>query len=95
MSSYWEVAKEALGFAGAGAMAYPWVRDFALRMQREGVIRLPIRGQFAEAQRHFSNVLSRRIDRPKLSDMLITIIGMLLLAASFAIGVTLAYLKPN
>jgi drug/metabolite transporter (DMT)-like permease len=95
MSKGWEIAKEALGFAGAVLMVFPWLRDFLLRLKRDWLNRLPVGGSLADARQHFAEVFSRRIDRPKTADLLVTILGIMLLAASFLIGLARALLTDG
>lgn len=86
MAKGWDIAKEALGFLGAVLMAFPWLRDFLLRLKRDWLNQLPIGGSFTDARRHFVEVFSRRNDQPKPADLLTTLLGIALLAASFLIG---------
>lgn len=86
MSSGWEIAKEGCGFLGAILMAFPWFRDFVLRLKRDWLNELPVGGGLAQARGKLVEVMSRRIDRPKASQLLIMIAGIALLAVSFLIA---------
>jgi len=92
MSRGWDIAKEALGFIGAVLMVFPWLRDFALRLKRDWLDRLPVGGSMVDAVNHFSAMFSRQIDSPKTADLFVTILGIICLAISFLIGLAHALL---
>jgi len=86
MPGAWDVAKDALGLAGAVVTAIPWIRDFAARRKRGAIEQVPAEGAFRAMLERVDGRLKRWIDAPKPADLLCMIIGLAMVALSFLIS---------
>jgi hypothetical protein len=86
MSNGSDILKDALGLSGAVLMALPWIRDFLLRRRRDWLRRIPVAGSLAGVRDNLAEKIDRWIDKPKDSDLYVTIAGIGLLALSFFVG---------
>jgi hypothetical protein len=83
----WDVAKDGLGFLGAFLAAVPWFRDFFGRRDVASVRGVP---PADERGRSFLKKIEararQRFEEPRLSDLLCQLLGLMLIAAAFAVS---------
>jgi len=82
----WDVATEALGFLGSLVMAVPWFRDFAERFSLHRVRKIVITGPLTRLHTRLVEHLKISIERPRSTDFIYMLVGLLLLALSFGIN---------
>ncbi len=86
MTGLWTIAKDAIGFVGALTGTVPWFRDFKARMRLERIGQVDVGEGLAEIKADIRQTLEGWIAQPKASDFYWMAGGLLLVAASFLIG---------
>ena len=86
MPDGWSIAKDSLGCLGTLAVTVPWFRDFKgrLRLSRLHPIRVGAGLDILKAK--LQQGIEAWIAKPKLSDLLWVVGGLMLVALSFLIG---------
>lgn len=90
MSVNWPVLKEVAGFAGALLMAYPWLRDFSVRIGLHKIKKVQAKGSLADIANDLVAMDERWLAKAKGRDLAATLLGLGLIALSFGIGFCLA-----
>ena len=81
--SWLTIGKDSLSFGGSVLIVAPWIRDFIGRIRHQRIADIPSAMKSVEA------IKKSRADwlaRAKPSDLWLTMVGLLLLTASFAIA---------
>ena len=86
MTGPWTIAKDAIGFVGALAAAVPWFRDFKARIRLERIRQVNVGGGLVDIKDDIKQHIEGWIAQPKASDLYWMAGGLLLVAASFLIG---------
>jgi hypothetical protein len=84
--SWWDAVKDLLGATGPILIAVPWLRDFWLRHRKSRVEQVATTGRLGRLKASIEDSMRRRIESPKMSDFVWTILGLLLIFASFVIA---------
>jgi hypothetical protein len=87
----WPLAKEVCGFVGTLLVLVPWLRDFRGRRLLERTRDTRTLGSLSVVKAEAIAQHRHWLDRPKPGDLVATIVGFLLIAASFVIGVALTW----
>jgi hypothetical protein len=87
MDGGWSIAKDTAGFVGALCLFIPWARDFRTRVRLERLKGVASRLELIER-------LRRRhrdwLAKPKVADLVVSLIGMILITASFFISLLIS-----
>jgi hypothetical protein len=84
--SWWDALKDLLGATGPILIAVPWLRDFLLRHRRSRVEEISATGRLGRLKVSIEDSMRRKIESPKMADFVWTILGLLLIFASFVIA---------
>lgn len=84
--SWWDAFKDLLGATGPILIAVPWLKDFRLRHRRSKVEEVSPTGSLAKLKASIEDSMRRKIESPKMADFVWTILGLLLIFASFLIA---------
>jgi hypothetical protein len=84
--SGWDALKDLLGALGPIMIAIPWLRDFFYRCRRRDVSGVPVSGSLVRLKEAITASLRDKIDSPKMSDFIWTVLGLLLIFLSFLIS---------
>lgn len=83
MDNFWSIAKDTFGFVGSICLFVPWARDYRARERLEKVKGIPTKlGLKARLQERRETWLSR----PKRGDLLLSLMGLGLIAISFGLS---------
>ena len=85
------LAKEAFGFAGAILLAIPWLRDYRRRKRASRFAGVEGRGTMRRILDRLKAEDQAWFNAPKRVDGLCVTSGLLLIAASFLIGIFLSW----
>ncbi|MEQ8311428.1 MAG: hypothetical protein RIA72_12100 [Sphingopyxis sp.] len=81
------LAKEAFGFGGAILLAVPWLRDYRRRKDARSIARVEGRGTMQRILARLKAEDQAWFNAPKRIDGLCATWGLILIAASFLIGI--------
>ncbi|MBV8850682.1 MAG: hypothetical protein JOZ16_13990 [Methylobacteriaceae bacterium] len=81
-----DAVKDFLGAVGAILIALPWLLDFRLRGRQEAAEELATAGALSNLKSDIQASLKRKIDTPKVRDLVFTLLGLLCVCASFVIA---------
>jgi hypothetical protein len=84
--SWWDAVKDFLGATGSILIALPWLRDFWLRYRRSKVQEVAATGRLGRLKSSIEDSMRQKIEAPKMADFVWTILGLLLICASFLIA---------
>lgn len=82
----WDALKDFLGAIGPVLIALPWFIDFFLRKRRAKLQGMRAAGKLAQFRDEILNEVKGKIEEPKLSDLLLTLLGLICVCASFIIA---------
>jgi hypothetical protein len=93
------VVKDTLGFLGPVTTAVPWIREFLVRRRRDQVVGIHVEKPLDRVKEEISYEIESWIAKAKPSDFALVILGLMMLAASFAISlwqeIITSACKPN
>lgn len=81
--TWWDALKDVLGAVGATCVAVPWLRDFWLRYRKSKIEGVVATGHLERLKASIETSMRRKIDSPKMADFVWTIIGLMMIFASF------------
>lgn len=90
MSIDWPVVKEAAGFVGAVFTAVPWLRDFFARIGLARIKKVEAKDTLGDIAADLAAMDERWLAKAKGFDLAMILLGLGLIAFSFAIGMCLA-----
>jgi len=84
--SSWDALKDFLGALGPILIAIPWFRDFSLRKTAAAMGDVQADGTLARLRERIEQSLRKKIEVPRMSDFVWTVVGLLCIFSSFLIA---------
>jgi hypothetical protein len=81
-----DALKDFLGAIGPAFIAVPWFYDFSLRTKKHNVSTVPVSGSLNKLKSRFVDTIREKIDTPRITDVIWTLVGLACVFASFLIG---------
>jgi hypothetical protein len=84
--TWWDALKDFLGAIGPVLIAWPWLVDFFLRKRRAELQNMRVTGKLAQFREDILREVKGKMEAPQLSDLVLTLLGLACVCASFIIA---------